>query len=1104
MTERKQVFFLAGFSVVFFLVFIAIAFIVSPVNTYSKETNDEIIQKSGSLFVILEKNHCGYLTYDENNEPQGYVISLLKEIANRAQMNITFEELPTEQAFLMVYEGYGDILVSDRFTSEYKTGDFLLSAPFISDAYVLIGKEKQKSLDDISNKRIALVDNQFDSLTYPIYSIFYDTSIYQNLDEALIDLNADEFDYLFGRYSKIQPSLEKKEFFPLKVSFKLENAPWCFAFCKNKIELKKNVESICFQMSVDRSFDKIEAKYISDLMGSQSFSENQPVKYWIFAITILLLFFIILLICIIYFDKAKSDFQSIFDILSEEYESIFYVDVKTDKVRNLRRSIQDNNHFTTNDDDSNFYTFIEDGIIKNVYKDDKEYVSRAFSKSTIIKELRKAPAYYISYRIVFENKILNYQTKICRTTRSAFKNFIVAIRSINFDANVDKIRDSQIPLVNVLLYDYEDVAYSDLDTGNVSHYRFAEVLESNLPSWRNVMDYNVRLNLLAEKLIYEKDKAFFLEETKKENILLHLKDNPVYSIDFRLNVNGEIVYYQIKYILISQNSNSIVLGFRNIDVEKRKTLSQKRNLEMIEVLSSEYESVFYIDLSTDTYIPYRVDHILQKKFPLIYKSRVSFSNAWLYFIKEMICEQDKMAMTELGDIENLRDCLKTRTFASEIYRSNVNGRLEYFNAKFVKVDNENTTNVILGIKNCDEEIRYEKEKQNQLEKAVIAAEVANKAKSTFLFNMSHDIRTPMNAILGFTSMAKRNPDNKKKISECLDKVEIAGNYLLELIDDILDMSRIENNKTTVELIPANIYRFSNDMIAIIRQRADEQKIDFTTEFKNIKNENIYADVLHTNQILLNILSNAVKYTKSGGRVHFIVEELESSFPTFAKFRFIISDNGIGMSEEFVSHIFESFSREKNSTLSGIKGTGLGMAITKKLIDLLGGTISVESKIGRGTVVTFDLTYQIIDDAMEVEEESNLDIEGVDLSGKRVLLVEDNELNREIAQDVLESEGMIVEIAVDGLEATEILKKSGDNPFNFVLMDIQMPKMDGYEATKIIRAFDNPKISKVPIIAMTANAFDEDRKKSLDCGMDAHLAKPVDIQKLIYTLKNFSI
>ncbi|MCR4954096.1 MAG: response regulator [Treponema sp.] len=1103
MTERKQIFFLAGFSIVFILIFMAIAFIIAPSNTYFGNKEDSESEKQGSLYVIIEKNHCGYVTYDENNKPEGYVVNLLTKIVDRAGMNIAFETLPSDQALLMVHEGYGDLLISDRLTTEYRNGDFLLTTPIINDSYVLLGKQKPKSLEDVANRRIALVENQSESLSYPIYSIFYDTMVYRNLDEALIDLQNNEFDYLFGRYSRLDAGLKNLGNSDIKVVFAIESCPWALGFCKNKPELKKEIESIMFQMMADRTVDKIESESIKYLFGSKVFLNKQPINHWIIAILLLFIFFAVLLFSVLYFDKTKSDYQKIFDILSEEYESVFLVDVKTDKIKNLRVNGSYNEHFARNEEDSNFYHRIQDVIIKNIYKDDKEYVGRAFNKNAILKELKKSNVYYISYRVVFENIILNYQAKIARTSRGPLKNFIVAIRSVTFDSNIDRLRDNQIPLVNVLLYDFEDVAYLDFDTGNISHYRFSDVLEKNIPSWRNMIDYRNRINMIVDNLVYEQDKVYFLEETKKENILMHLKDNPVYSIDFRIKTGEKILYYQLKFILISQNLNSVVLGFRNIDSEKRKELSQKRNLEMIEVLSSEYESVFYINLDTDSYIPYRVGENLLRRFTAIYKAIIPYSESWNYFINELVYEQDKTAMIELGDIKNLKENLQHVSSVSEIYRSMVNGKLEYFSAKFVKIDDENHTAVILGIKNCDEEIRYEREKQSQLEKAIIAAEVANKAKTTFLFNMSHDIRTPMNAILGFTAMARRNPDDKEKIMECLEKVEIAGNYLLELIDDILDMSRIENNKTTVELIPANIYNFSNDMIEIIRQRADEQNIIFTTEFSNITEPNIYADVLHTNQILLNILSNAVKYTKSGGKVHFKVEQIETTIINAAKFRFIIADTGIGMSEEFVKHIFESFSREKNTTLSGIKGTGLGMAITKKLIDLLGGTIAVESKVGRGTVVTFELTYQIVHDDIEVMQDASVEIENVTLEGKRVLLVEDNELNREIAQDVLESEGIAVDIAVDGIEAVEKMEKSADNPYNFVLMDIQMPRMDGYTAAKKIRELENKAVSKVPIIAMTANAFEEDKKKAFESGMDAHLAKPVDIQKLINTLKNFS-
>ncbi len=387
--------------------------------------------------------------------------------------------------------------------------------------------------------------------------------------------------------------------------------------------------------------------------------------------------------------------------------------------------------------------------------------------------------------------------------------------------------------------------------------------------------------------------------------------------------------------------------------------------------------------------------------------------------------------------------------------------------------------------------------QERLEKA----EQAERAKTTFLFNMSHDIRTPMNAIMGYTGIAKTHIDDRERVEDCLEKINISGLHLLELINDVLDMARIESGNVIVEENPMDIEECVEGIIIMCKALANTRHVSIGMHAENIRNPIVYADEVHLNEVLMNVASNAIKYTESGGTVMLYVRQMEPFLEDMGKFEFVVEDNGIGMSEEFLNKIFDTFARERNSTISGIEGTGLGMSIVKRLVELMGGTINIESAKGKGTKVTVCFTMRICKAADEVDQE----ISGPqDLAGRRVLLTEDNEMNREIARIILEENGLEVDEAVDGYYAVEKIAGSEPGYYDFVLMDVQMPRMNGYEATRQIRSLPDPVLSAIPIIAMTANAFGEDKDRAMEAGMNAHIPKPVDFEVLFETLKTFDL
>ena len=395
------------------------------------------------------------------------------------------------------------------------------------------------------------------------------------------------------------------------------------------------------------------------------------------------------------------------------------------------------------------------------------------------------------------------------------------------------------------------------------------------------------------------------------------------------------------------------------------------------------------------------------------------------------------------------------------------------------------------------------ESEEALSDALIAAEYANRAKTVFLNNMSHDIRTPMNAIIGFTALAESHLDNSEQVKDYLSKISVSSQHLLSLINDVLDMSRIESGKVTIEESETHLLDVIGDIETLVHASAADKQLELFVDTKGVVHEDIITDKLRLNQILINILSNAIKFTPSGGSIEFRVLEKPSELDGQAIYEFSIKDSGIGMSEEFQKIIFESFTREKTSTVSGIQGTGLGMAITKNIVDMMGGTISVSSVEGKGSEFVVDLPCRICTDAdraeAAAEHEAEEALSKADFSGKRILLVEDNEMNQMIAVAILGEAGFEIDIAKDGVEAVEKMDENPAGQYDIVLMDIQMPRMNGYEATRQIRALEDPGKAGIPIVAVTANAFEEDRAEAMESGMNGHLAKPYDIKEIMKTL-----
>ena len=421
-------------------------------------------------------------------------------------------------------------------------------------------------------------------------------------------------------------------------------------------------------------------------------------------------------------------------------------------------------------------------------------------------------------------------------------------------------------------------------------------------------------------------------------------------------------------------------------------------------------------------------------------------------------------------------------------------------AEYEKRNNEIQTQAMKEMEESNKKLKKAKDITTE---ALQTAENANKAKTDFLSNMSHDIRTPMNAIIGMTSLIRHDAGNKAKVIEYADKIDISSQHLLGIINDVLDMSKIEAGKTVFKYTDFSILDFITELNTIFHSQIDEKNQTLTIIKENIRHEWVNGDQVHLMQIFSNLVSNAVKYTQEGGKIQFLVEECETKSSVYAKYRFLVSDNGIGMSADFKETIFDAFTRAESSMTNKIQGTGLGMAITKNLVEAMGGTIDVESELGQGSCFEVLIDLRIAEDRFvsSAEQAEKDEPAGNVLKGMRFLCAEDNELNAEILMELLKIEGAECTICENGKRVLEAFEQSAPGDYDMILMDVQMPVMNGYEATKAIRRSSHELAKTIPIIAMTANAFSEDIQHSLAAGMNAHVSKPVEMKVLEKTIRS---
>lgn len=733
-------------------------------------------------------------------------------------------------------------------------------------------------------------------------------------------------------------------------------------------------------------------------------------------------------------------------------------------------------------------------------------------------------------------------------------------------------------------------------------------------------------NLIAASVI-EEDRPSLLESIKT---LKKPGDNV--SVEYRVrHKDGEILHVMGNVKMFEENGELFYQRFL-LDCTARKLEEkrmERRQMELVQALSIDFSLVCFVDPETGMASKIRADG---QGYNQLFNNDISLSESMEQYIQNWVHEDDRDILRQAISLENLKKELSVGKIYTVNYRKCKDGETIYFQMKAVRAGDRDT-GYVLGFRSVDSEIRKEMEQNDMLEAALSQANRASKAKTVFLSNMSHDIRTPMNAIVGFTNLAITHIEQTEQVAEYLQKIKTSGNHLLSLINDILDMSHIESGKIHLDEKPCSLPDILHGLRNILQADIHAKQLELQIDTVDVLDEDIYCDKLRLNQVLLNLLSNSVKYTGAGGTVSMRITEKAGAPKGYANYEFCIKDNGIGMSKEFVEHIFEPFERERNSTISKIQGTGLGMAITKNIVDMMNGFISVKSEQGAGTEFTLSFTFRLSSNVKEpmtipelkhcralvVDDDFNTcdsvsymlgqlglnaewtlsgkeavlrthqsvmrntdysvyivdwllpDMNGVEVArrirketgGKvpviiltaydwsdieteakeagvtafcskplflselrsclqsvmqpetkkeeplaeeiavhhtgRVLLAEDVEMNQEIAVAILENAGFTVDIADNGQIALDMVSSSKPGFYQAVLMDVQMPVMDGYEATQRIRQLPDKSLADIPIIAMTANAFTEDKEEALKSGMNGHISKPIDVHVLFDTL-----
>ena len=785
----------------------------------------------------------------------------------------------------------------------------------------------------------------------------------------------------------------------------------------------------------------------------------------------------------------------------DTYVSAYYVNLETFSCQIYKRTNELERDYSIL---TNYFDSINDYINREVHPEDREKLLDVVKPAKMKALLEERGEYTQIFRDISDGVEKIYRLQVIRGSEEnhAAFGFIDITKEIQEQMKRQTEAEEAEKLIKSFAASYNFAYAVDMNSDTFRVIR----LDDNILRGQKLFDKFSQVVDYLLTLMNDPDRSNMRHELDYNTIREKLTDINSYDVEYRTPVNGAMVWNIMNVTKIDENR--VAIGFSGKDIE-----ITKKHLE--DMRYNEYFALYEVDIDSGL-----MKIIKDSPYYQIGRNStaVNFREAMLKFAASLD-DEPRSFFKQMADLEYVKMLYRDEDKSTYAYRSNNVGEKNWIDCTiYVTLRHSDGTPAMitfgfsildsLGVYRQELQKKYVEQnavllsQQEELEIARNEADAANMAKTNFLFNMSHDIRTPMNAIRGFTTMAKKHADEPQKVKEYLNKIDVSGEHLLSLINQVLEMARIESGKVELEENPIDVINEYNAMVIVLAEQATAKGLIFNHSISGIKHKYVLADEARMGSVTLNLAGNAMKYTPEGGTVEFSLEEVPARKPGYATYVFTVADTGIGMSKEYLEKLYEPFSREKNSTVSRIQGTGLGLSIVKNIIDLMGGDINVNSELGRGT--KFDITVDFRINKNTIEEIPKED-EVVDFNfdGRRVLLVEDNEMNREIARDILEEQGLLVEDAEDGDIAVEMVQKAvnrGDfTYYDFILMDVQMPRMNGYDATKAIRAIPGPEGVHIPIIAMTANAFEEDRKNALDSGMDEHLTKPIDVQKMFTTI-----
>ena len=953
--------------------------------------------------------------------------------------------------------------------------------------------------------------------------------------------------------------------------------------------------------------------------------------------------------------------NNVIQALSSSYENVYAVSEETGIAICFRMGKEIEKLYFDSFSKGNYEDNIKTYYKNEVIEEDRHLFYAIDTPSKVLSKLTKRSEYTFNYRINRNNRIHFFQCHIVLPSLNV-REFVIGFKNVNEETRLNLLHQKEMDdaiaaiektnkalreetaISSVLTEEYHSLFRINTTTGAMTLYRtdgdgFPPTLLSSL---LKLSDYETIVDRYIDSFVHPDDRDRIRENSRLKNLLEKTSETGLYKMGFRRILAESIQYYEMN-VARSVDSDTLILGMRDVDQETRRQIKVTKEMEaqreIIEGLGSEYYSILLVDVATDTVSTYRAygedGEAIDRHFD---NNLRHWTDGVKSYAMHLVVDDDKVNFLEKLSLPYIKD--NRGHDYSFTYGKKLDGDIFYLQARVAYVDTSDGGWVaVVGTRNIDDLIKKEKKQEAALREAYYAAESASKAKTDFLSSMSHDIRTPMNGIIGMTAIAASHLDDKERVKDSLEKITKASRHLLSLINEVLDMNKIESGKVQLAEDEFNLSDLIENLINMTSSQITEHNHTLNVNVSGVQHENVIGDSLRIQKIFTNLMGNAVKFTPDGGRIRLTISERPSRQEKVGCYEFVFEDNGIGMSEEFMDHIFEPFTRAEDGSERRTQGTGLGMTISRNIARMMGGDIKVESTLGVGSIFTVtiylklqdknenlekrfvDLDVLVADDD-ELSLESSLDIlssmgmkvegvnngkdavekvvsrhsEGLDffaaildwkmpgmdgieatreirrrvgndvpiiiisaydwseieedakraganafigkplfksrlektfssilgkeeekpvdkyislsdlealkLQGKRALVVEDNDLNMEIACEILETTGMSIETAIDGIEAVDLITSSPDGYYDIVFMDIQMPKMNGYDATRAIRAQNRPYLKQVPIIAMTANAFAEDVQAARTVGMNWHISKPLELHALKSVLERF--